>query len=89
MIPRLNPTARSLLAAFALYGFPLIHAAALASANKPGAESLIDIAKRTSWFDAVIREIPIDSATPAPVSATATDATAYLRIASLSIALYE
>lgn len=82
----------SLLATiFTLYCVPVIHAAAIASSNvSPNSPSLGLVAR--GWISALVGPSDFDASTSAEglaVSATATDATAYLRIASLSIALYE
>lgn len=83
------PAARTLLAAFSLYCIPVIHAAAIVAANAPQNERSDPALVVRSWFGILLGSDVTNAAGGKAVSATASDATAYLRIASLSIALYE
>lgn len=93
MSKKLLATIRSpaLATFFTLYCVPAIHAAAIVSANY-ASDSSSPAPVARSWVETLVgyatNSAP-DSQGLAAVSATATDATAYLRIASLSIALYE
>lgn len=70
---------------FSLVCIPTIHAVAIHASTAPNAPSLDLVAR--SWIAALIGTSSDEEGLS--VSATATDATAYLRVASLSIALYE
>lgn len=85
---KLSPARLSLLSTFiSLVCIPTIHAAAIAASTAPNSPTLGQVAR--SWFSAFIAGDSDDDAKGLSVSGTATDATAYLRVASLSIALYE
>lgn len=77
-----------LLAAFTLYCIPVIHAAAISGRADSKSNSVIHVTR--DWLSFFTSgDVSEDTEGLDSVSATASDATAYLRIASLSIALYE
>jgi hypothetical protein len=67
---------------------PVIHAAVIFSATNTSPTSSALALVTRSWLHPFVGAMTSDVETR-NVEATATDATAYLRIASLSIALYE
>lgn len=83
-------TPHSLFATFSLCCVPVIHAAALISSAGTALGSASSVAQvARSWPRSLIGAATLGAEDYNTISADASYVTAYLRIASLSIALYE